>query len=165
MNNYIDLTEELSKLNFDELIEEYIDRARSVLNRSVIKNQKTEQLMYNESITLDNFYEYRHRFIDDYDYLFLYDAFDYVIGGSIQYESIIYQILYTKVKDGIIYVIIFYLIGISLILFSIYYTYTLIKEINTTLRELINIIFIVPKSAIELAPEFKRFIENGYIDD
>jgi len=145
------------------MIDEYLDKARSILYRSNVKYVKSEIDSYNSRITLNNFKEYRQRFLDDMDCQFQYDIFDFIIGALQKYESIIYQIINMKIRDGIMCIILFYLIGISLILFTIYNTIKIIKEIKICLKELINIMFIVPKSAIENSTEFKKFIETGYL--
>jgi len=150
------------KLNVDQLIDEYLDKARSILHKSDIKYEKTEVDLYKASITLDNFKEYRQKYLEDNDYQYLYEIFDYIIGALQRYEAIIYEILYNNIKNGIICVIAFYLLGVLLILFSIFYTINLIKEIRISLKELINIIFIIPSSAVENSVEFKKFIEKGY---
>ncbi|KAL6596396.1 hypothetical protein LY90DRAFT_637422 [Neocallimastix californiae] len=156
-----DFTEDMIKFNVDELISEYLDRARSILYKSNIKYQKKEVDIYNTSITLDNFREYRQKFLDDNDCQFQYDIFDYIIGALQKYESIIYDIIYDKIKDGFIYIITFYIIGILLIFYSIYCTFKIINETFINIKELINILFIIPKSVVESSSEFKLFIESS----
>ncbi|ORX56534.1 hypothetical protein BCR36DRAFT_395499 [Piromyces finnis] len=156
-----DFTKEMVNFNVNELIDEYLDRARSILSRSDIRYEKTKVDPYSSKITLDNFREYRQRFLDDADCQFQYEIFDYIIGALQRYETIIYQILNNKIKNGIMFIVLFYLIGMLLIIFSILYTKNTIKNIKVCLTELINIVFIVPKSVVENSSEFKKFIETG----
>jgi hypothetical protein len=157
-----DFTEDLIKFNVDEIISEFIERARSILYRSNITYQKTEVDPYN--LDYGDIHQFRQRYLNDNDYQFEYDIYDYIIGALKKYEEIIYQIINLKIKDGILCIIAFYIIGISLILFSIVYTRRIIKEANTSLIEIINIAFIIPKSAVDSSPEFKRFIDTGFLD-
>ena len=160
-----DFTEELVKLNLDEMIAEYIDRSRAILRNSNLWYEKTQVDLYQPTITVDNCQEYRHKFFDDNDFSFIYDLFDYVQGTIQQYEAHIYDILYVKTKEGIIYIIMFYLIGMILFLVSIRLTIKLVKEINTSVKELINIAVIVPASIVDNTSSFKKFVEKGVFDD
>jgi len=147
------------------MIAEYIDRSRAILRNSDLWYEKTQVDLYQPTINVDNCQEYRHKFYDDNDFSFIYDLFDYVQGTIQQYEAYIYDILYVKTKEGIICIILFYLIGMILFTVSIFLTIKLIKEKNTSVKELINIAVIVPKSIVNNTSTFKKFIEKGVFVD
>ncbi|ORX43310.1 hypothetical protein BCR36DRAFT_361424 [Piromyces finnis] len=165
VNHDIDFTEEFVKLNLDEMISEYLDRARAILNKSNVKYEKTEVDYYQPTITSENCSEYRHKFYDNPDYSFLYTSFDYIQGTIQLYESIVYNLIYDKTTSGIQYIILFFFVGIILFFFVMYYSYAIIKEIITSIKELINIVFIIPQSAIDASPVFKKLINNCELEE
>jgi len=146
------------------MISEFLDRSRAILRNTDLKYEKTQIDLYQPTITVDNCQEYRHRFFDDNDFSFIYDSFDYIQGTVQQYETYIYDILYDMTKKGIICIILFYLVGMILFSVSIFLTIKLVKEINISIIELINIANIVPKSIVGTSFSFKKFIENGIFD-
>jgi len=147
------------------MIAEFLQKARSMMNKSDIRHEKTEIDYYQPTITRENCRYYRHKYYDDPDYKFIYDAFDYIQGTIQLFESIVYEILYDKTRSGKKYIIIFYVVGMFFFSFLIYYTRTIIKEIYTSMKELINIIFIIPQSAVDASSAFKSLIINRNVED
>jgi len=57
------------------------------------------------------------------------------------------------------------LIGVILISISFIISYRSIKNKNKILREMVDIIFIIPNSTVNMVPQLKRFIETASFEE
>jgi len=150
-------------LGINSVIDEIASAGLAILRSANIKDYRTEEHMYYEvSDCVD-------RFVNDAfnnpHFLFIYKIIDHIIAGCLKSEEVLFDHVLESVKSSIELLILMIAIGVVLYFISFIIAYRLMKNTNKILEELVNIIFIVPQSTINMIPQFKRFIETGSFEE
>ncbi|OUM61736.1 hypothetical protein PIROE2DRAFT_12191 [Piromyces sp. E2] len=159
----IEVTKNIVKLGLNELIEEFIDKAKATLYGSHIIEFKNEDHMYGSII--ESNLDFILKCFDDGNFLFQFNTADHVIGALTKFDDLLYDNLFQSLKSVSLYLVFIVIGGTILIIISFFITYRTIKLTSDTLNELVNMIFIIPTSTINMIPQFKRFIETGSFEE
>ncbi|ORX50292.1 hypothetical protein BCR36DRAFT_57982 [Piromyces finnis] len=159
----IDVTKTVVKFGLNELIEEYIDKAKSTLHKSQIRDIKNEENIYGSIATLNN--EFLLECFGNANFLFQHKVIDHLIAGLIKFDNILYENLFQSMKTTLYNLILIIICGIILIILSLIISLRAIRKTSETLNELVNMIFVVPTSSVNMIPQFKRFIETGSFEE
>ncbi len=150
-------------MGINDVIDEIVSEGLAILRSANIKKFRTEEHMYNEILDSSD------RFINDAfknpHFLFIYNMIDHIIAGCLKSEEVLFEHILNSIKTSIITIILLIIIGIILYLISFIISYKFMKAVNKILEELVDVIFIVPQSTINMVPQFKRFIETGSFED
>ncbi|ORX47805.1 hypothetical protein BCR36DRAFT_355165 [Piromyces finnis] len=157
----IDYTKKMLKLSLNEFIDELCEKMKSILYSSNIKNFKTMDHMYK------NIYDNTRLFLafGNVDFYFELLAIEHLFAGLEKFDAILYENLYSSIKSTMAYLVFIIFVGIILISIAFIMIYSMIKSTNERLTELVNMIFIVPPSTINMIPQFKRFIETSSFEE
>jgi len=159
----LDVTKSVVKLGLNELIEEFVDKAKSTLYNSHIHEYKTEEHIYGSIVEADQ--KYLLACFADGDFLFQFNIIDHLIAGLLKFDSILYDNLFETVKSTMLYLVFIIIGGVVLIIISFIISLRTIRRTSESLNELVNTIFVIPTSTINMIPQFKRFIETGSFDE
>jgi len=159
----IGFTKNMVTLGINDVIDEIANAGLAILRQADIKEYRTEEYMYHE--VLDS----ADRFLDvafkDPNFLFIYHMTDHIIAGCLKSEEVLYDHVLEFVKSSLLTLILMVVIGVVLYFISFIITYNLMRNTNKILEELVNIIFIIPQSTINMIPQFKRFMETGSFEE
>ncbi|ORX48390.1 hypothetical protein BCR36DRAFT_405014 [Piromyces finnis] len=157
-----DFTKGLVKTGLNNIIEEFLNKMKIIAYKSRIKDIKNEQYMYN------NDHNYILKAINAYtcpEFLFELNVMQHIIGGLEKFDKIVYDKIYESIKAASSNLVLTTLLGILLITISSFITYRSVIDANKKIIELINVIFIVPQSTVNMIPQFKRFIETSSFEE
>jgi len=154
-------TKNAIKMHLNEFVDEMIERFKVILKSSKLKDFKTYDHMYK------NIYDNTRLFMafQSSDFYFELVAIEHLFAGLEKFDTILYDMLFESIRSTMVYLIIIIFVGISLISLAFLIIYKMIKSTNENLNELVNLIFIIPPSTINMIPQFKRFIETGGADE
>jgi hypothetical protein len=157
----IGFTKNAIKMHLNEFVDEMIERFKVILKSSKLKDFKTYDHMYK------NIYDNTRLFMafQSSDFYFELVAIEHLFAGLEKFDTILYDMLFESIRSTMVYLIIIIFVGISLISLAFLIIYKMIKSTNENLNELVNLIFIIPPSTINMIPQFKRFIETGGADE
>jgi len=158
----LDFTKWMMTNGLNELVDEYISRSKSILQRSQIKQYKDLNRAYNYELDVDRF---RNECLNDSDFLFQYNSISHVINGLDQFYNILFEKLFVTVKETKSSLILFVFFGGTLVLMSFIISYGSIKSTKKILHEMSDSLFIIPKSTVNMVPQLKRFIETASFED
>jgi len=165
--NYIlyitDVTKSVALLGLNELIEEFVDKAKNILLQSHIKNYRNGEYIYHKVI--DSPAEFKENCLNSNDFQFQTEMWEHVIGGLKKFDNFQYDDVFNSIKDAIIYILIIFGIGGLLVNGSFIMYYRSIIITNRILNELVNIIFLIPPNTINMVPQFKRFVETASFEE
>jgi len=161
-NVEIDFTKDMMTAGLNELVDEYISKSKSILQRSQIKQYKDFNRIYNYELDIDRF---RNECLDDADFLFQYNSISHVINGLDQFYNILFDNLFATVKETKSLMILFVFLGGVLVIISFIISYGSIKSTKKILQEMSDTIFIIPKSTVNMVPQLKRFIETASFEE
>jgi len=159
----LDVTRNIIKLNLNELIDEFLTKAKSVLYKSHVHDYKNEDHIYNSNIESDM--DFILKCFDDTDFLFQFYIIDHLGAGLLKYDKIVYNNMFTSIRSTILFLILIFFVGMFLIIVSFIISIRSIKKASQILNELVNMIFVVPTSTVNMIPQFKRFIETGSFEE
>ncbi|ORY19336.1 hypothetical protein LY90DRAFT_677099 [Neocallimastix californiae] len=143
----IDFTKNMVKLGLNELIDEYLTKSKSILNKSQIKKYKNEKYIYHYEYENNRFKNYC---LNDSDFRFQYEVISHCINGLDKFYTILFDSLFENVRSTIYTTIYCSLIGLVLLSISIIISRKSIKTSNKVLREMVDLIFIIPTSTINM---------------
>ncbi|OUM68445.1 hypothetical protein PIROE2DRAFT_58097 [Piromyces sp. E2] len=155
-------TESIVKLGLNELIDEFLDKMKVILMKSKIKNIKNTQYIYY------NDHNFIIKAISAYttpEFLFELNIMQHILAGLEKFDSILYNNIYESIRTSVITLLIITIVGVVLIISAALMTYRTVVETNESLNELVDIIFIIPQSTINMIPQFKRFIETSSFEE
>ncbi len=158
----IAFTKSMMTNGFNELVDEYISKSKSILQRSQVAQYKDLDRVYNYELDKDRF---RNKCLNDSDFLFQYKSISHVINGLDQFISILYDNLLVTAKETKTSMILYVFLGGTLVLISFIISYKSIKSNKKILQEMSDTIFIVPKSTINMIPQLKRFVETASFEE
>jgi len=148
-------------MQLNEFIDEMIEKFKSILHSSNPKEFKTYDHMYK------NIYDNTRLFLayQDIDFLFELFAIEHLFAGLEKFDTILYDMLLESIRSTMMYLIAIIFVGVALISVAFLIIYRMIKSTNENLNELVNLIFVIPQSTINMIPQLRRFIETGGADD
>ncbi|KAL6597662.1 hypothetical protein U3516DRAFT_564382 [Neocallimastix sp. 'constans'] len=158
----IGFTKIIVKLGLNELLEEYLDRSKSILKKSNIKKYKNEEHIYQYKYDINQF---RNYCLNDADFRFQYETLSHCINGLDKFYVILFDTLFDELRSTMYTMVCCSLIGVILISISFIISYRSIKNKNKILREMVDIIFIIPNSTVNMVPQLKRFIETASFEE
>ncbi|OUM60064.1 hypothetical protein PIROE2DRAFT_14256 [Piromyces sp. E2] len=146
----------------NELIDEYLEKSKSILRRSLISEYKTENHIYHDKIDSTRF---RKICLGDPDFLFQYKVITHCINGLDKFYNVLFESLFKTVRETTYNMIFLSIGGSLLVIISFLICYRSIISDHKILYEMVDIIFIIPKSTINMVPQLKRFIETASFED
>jgi len=146
----------------DELIDEYVEKSKMILERSRLNEHKGEDYIYHYEINPNIF---KDKCLSDPDFLFQYKTITHCINGLDKFYTTLFESLFQTVRSTMLYLILFVLGGTILLVISFIISKRSIKSNQRILNEMVDIIFFIPKSTINMVPQLKRFIETATFEE
>ena len=156
------LTKNMLKSGLNGLIDEFLEKTKTILSKTNIKQYKTMDLIYGpqEDMLSKIIYAY-----SDNPFQFELDIIQSIFTGLEKFDDILYNNIYESINGILLYLTFITIIGVISIITASIVTYKTVIKTNEVLNELVNIIFIIPSSTINMIPQFKRFIETGSFEE
>jgi len=150
------------KSGLNEIVDELIEKTKAILKTSNIEKYKNIETMYGppENMIL--------KVIDAYangPFAFEIDSITHIFYGLEQFDDILYNNVYESINGTLLYLTFITIAGVISIVTASIVTYKTVIKTNEILNELVNVIFIIPQSTINMIPQFKRFIETGSFEE
>ncbi|ORX43646.1 hypothetical protein BCR36DRAFT_586578 [Piromyces finnis] len=146
----------------NEMLDEMATAGMSIVRSSILKNYKNMDHLYNSSVTPEDVLK---KCFGNPDFYFLYKMLDHSLAAMIKSESILFENIKGSVKKIMMLLLLAIFGDIIFYITSFLIAYKDIHTTNKILNELVNIIFIIPQSTINMIPQFKRFIETGSFEE
>ncbi|ORX63805.1 hypothetical protein BCR32DRAFT_251418 [Anaeromyces robustus] len=153
------------RIGLNDILDEYIEILKAILANVDLKKWKTEDHLYGPTTTS---YEYILKVIDsfaDINFSFELNSINHIYSGLEKFDAIMFDLIFDSIKSTLSYLVIITIVGVILIIFAVIVGYKMITATNKTLTELVNVIFLIPQSTINMVPQFKRFIETGSFEE
>jgi len=147
---------------YNESLDEFIEKIKAILSLSRIKKYKVPEHMYGK---IENFVSLIFTAFAEPNFAYELSSVQILFDGLERFDAILYNDLFNSIRVTLLYLIIIIFIGIFFISISAVITYKMIKSTNEILNELVNMIFIIPTSTINMIPQFKRFVETGSFEE
>lgn len=152
----------------NNLINEYLKRSKSLLEDVNIEYYRDIDKILNFKNKIEKKANKTIHEINNNPILaFQSSTIKYITNGIETFEYLLFNEIISSIKGKYMPLLyIGFIIGIILntIIYEILVKTTINKKIKE-IKELINTIFFVPLSVVNISPKFKRFIETGEIDD
>jgi len=151
----------------NEMLDEMAASGMSIVQAARIENYRTSNVLYRKDFPSSE--ELGKRFTENVlgnsDFLFIYKMLDHSMAALLKSESVLYNKMVASIKSTMIYLIYVILLDIVLYIVSFVTVYKSVKTTNKILDEMVNVIFIIPQSTINMIPQFKRFVETGSFEE
>ncbi|ORX77653.1 hypothetical protein BCR32DRAFT_270507 [Anaeromyces robustus] len=158
----IGYTKSLLILGINEIVDELVTSGTSIVNMAKIRNYKKDYDNVNNEITAEKF---MNNCLGNPYYLFQFKMLDYILPTVLKLEGILYDKNVDTVKSTLFNMIYIIALGIILYIISSILTYKIVQSTNKTTNELVNIVFLIPQTTINMIPQFKKFIESGSFEE
>jgi len=161
-NIEIGWSKNMAIIYYNESLDEFIEKIKAILSLSRIKKYKVPEHMYGK---IENFVSLIFTAFAEPNFAYELSSVQILFDGLERFDAILYNDLFNSIRVTLLYLIIIIFIGIFFISISAVITYKMIKSTNEILNELVNMIFIIPTSTINMIPQFKRFVETGSFEE
>jgi len=158
----LSLTKNMLKQGLNEIIDELIQKSKSILSMTRIENYKNMDIMYGPPE--DIFFKLINTFTH-IEFQFSLDGMPHIFAGLEKYDHILYNNVYESINGTLLYLLCITMVGVISIVTASIVTYKTVIKTNEILNELVNVIFIIPPSTINMIPQLKRFIETGSFEE
>jgi len=151
----------------NEMLDEMAASGMSIVQGARIENYRTSNVLYRKDFPTSE--ELSKRFTENVlgnsDFLFIYKMLDHCMAALLKSEAVLYNKIVSSIRTTIIYLMYIVLLDIVLYILSFVTVYRSTKTTNKILDEMVNVIFIIPQSTINMIPQFKRFVETGSFEE
>jgi len=156
------LTKNMIKKGLNEIIDELVQKCKAILSTTRIEKYKNIDIMYGppEDIFMKLINTFTH-----IEFQFSLDGMPHIFAGLEKYDHILYNNVYESINGTLLYLLCITMVGIISIVTASIVTYKTVIKTNEILNELVNVIFIIPPSTINMIPQFKRFIDTGSFEE
>ncbi|OUM67884.1 hypothetical protein PIROE2DRAFT_58476 [Piromyces sp. E2] len=159
----IGFTKNIVQMGMNEILDEMINAGMAIVQSVNIKDYKTNENLYENFLVGSK--ECIERCFMNPNFYFIYSILDHAIAALKKSEEVLFSNVMQSVRETMTYLIFIILLDIILFIVSFVITYRVMKSTNKILEELVNIIFLIPQSTINMIPQFKRFIETGSFEE
>jgi len=83
----------------------------------------------------------------------------------VKFDNILYNNIFESIQGTILYLMFITIVGVISITTATIITYRTVIKTNEMMNEIVNIIFVIPTSTINMIPQFKKFVETGSFDE
>ncbi|ORX80700.1 hypothetical protein BCR32DRAFT_19092 [Anaeromyces robustus] len=159
-----DVTQQILKIGINEIIDEYLDKLKAIIKSVDIKESRSIEHMYGSTDISSYIYKVFAAFADA-NFNFELNSINHIFAGLEKFDEIMYEIVFESIRSTLLYMVTITIVGIIIIGITIIISYRVIITTNETLNELVNVIFLIPQSTVNMIPQFKRFIETGSFEE
>jgi len=156
-------TKNMVKGGLNALIDEYVDKAKTILYQSNLKKCKSYDFIYKPLTTPIGISMMIS--VQNPEVSFQIYTMNHILGGLTKFSNIMYDNVQNTIKTIMLYIFAIFMITGGFVSGSFFITFKIILNTKKVLRELVNIVFLVPQSTVNMVPQFKRFIETGSFEE
>jgi len=158
----INITKNFVKLGVNEVIDELIEKCKAILKKSRVKNYKTEENIYGEG---ENYINKVINAFNSPEFYFELLIVQHIFDALVKFDNILYNNIFESIQGTILYLMFITVVGVISITSATIITYKTVIKANEMMNEIVNIIFVIPTSTINMIPQFKKFIETGSFEE
>ncbi len=150
------------KSTLNEIMDELLEKSKAILYKTKIEKYKTNEIMYGPP---ENMVPKLLNAYSGIEYQFELEAITHIFVALEKFDDIVYNNVYESINGTLLYLLLITMVGVISIVMASIVTYKTVSKTNEILNELVNVIFIIPPSTINMIPQFKRFIETGSFEE
>ncbi|ORX87598.1 hypothetical protein BCR32DRAFT_147198 [Anaeromyces robustus] len=161
-NVNIGFTKKVITSPMNNLIDEYLEKSKSILQKSLVGKYRTINHIYHSEVDNDRFRKYC---LGDPDFLFQYKVITHCINGLDKFYNALFDSQFETVRSALYSMIIFIFIDSFLLFISYVISYRSIISNSKILCEIVNVVFLIPEDIINMVPQLKRFIDTASFEE
>jgi len=143
-------------MNIDQILSEYVIKSNIFYRETETKQQFDQQYLYNSGLNRFNIKEILNKYQDNDIIKFQNLAIPQIQKALLKMEDILIEDINLSISKINIFTYTLILVGLIVLLFSIYFANSIIGKILNNARELVNVIFILYLDSNTPIPDFKE---------